>query len=123
MAPAAYNSAVLNQELPFSAAFTVASMARLSASATLDDFQHPCRRLEVEQAKKKGGKKENSQSQLIPLGKFGSLQLSFKVLVQSAKLFAVGLIQDLFIFFFHFLYNICNRKCFVPEAAAGGALN
>lgn len=46
------------------------------------------------------------------------------MLVQSAKLFAVGLIQDLFIlFFFHFLYNICNRKCFVPEAAAGGALN
>lgn len=44
VALADYNSAVLNQELPFSAAFTVASMARLSVSATLDDLQHPCRR-------------------------------------------------------------------------------
>lgn len=80
----------------------------------------------MQQAKKKKkigeGGKENSQSQLIPLGKFGSLQLSFKVLVQSAKSFAVGLIQDLF-FFLLFLYNICNRKGFVPEAATGGAVN
>lgn len=52
-APAAFiwslaSGSVFNQELSLSAAFTVASVARLSASGTLDDFQCPCKKLEGE---------------------------------------------------------------------------